>query len=65
MALLTPKIKLYIMNYGKYKIFQTDNGTEFKNSELKTFLENEGIKQVLSRVYHPQSMELLKLFIKK
>ena len=43
------------MNYGKCKIFQTDNGTEFKNVELKTFLANEGIKQVFSRVYHPQS----------
>ena len=55
MALVTSKIKLYIMNYGKCKIFQTDNGTEFKNAELKTFLANEGIKQVFSRVYHPQS----------
>ena len=43
------------MNYGKCKIFQTDNGTEFKNSELKTFFENKEIKQVFSRVYHPQS----------
>jgi hypothetical protein len=43
------------MNYGKCKIFQTDNGTEFKNAELKTFLANEGIKQIFSRVYHPQS----------
>ena len=43
------------MKFGKCKIFQTDNGTEFKNAELKTFLENEGIKQIFSRPYNPQS----------
>ena len=43
------------MKFGKWKIFQTDNGTEFKNAELKTFLENEGIKQIFSRLFHPQS----------
>ena len=43
------------MKFGKCKIFQTDNGTEFKNAELKTFLENEGIKQIFSRPYHSQS----------
>ena len=55
MFLVISKIKLFIINFGKYKIFQTDYGTEFKNLELKIFLENEDIKQVFSRVYHPQS----------
>ena len=55
MVNVVSKIKMYIMNFGKCKIFQTDNGTEFKNAELKTFLENEGIKHVFSRPYHPQS----------
>ena len=55
MFLVISKIKLFIMNFGKCKIFQSDNGTEFKNLELKIFLENEDIKQVFSRVYHPQS----------
>ena len=41
------------MKNGKWKILQTENGSEFNNSELKTFLKNEGIKQVFSRVYHP------------
>ena len=49
MILVASKIKLYIMNYGKCKIFQTDNEAEFKSSELKTFFENEGIKQVFSK----------------
>ena len=39
------------MNYGKWKIFQTDKGTEFQNSKLKTFFENEGIfKSILSSI---------------
>ena len=40
---------------GSVKFFKLNNGTEFKNAELKIFLEKEGIKQVFSRVYHPQS----------
>ena len=55
MSLVLSKIKLYILNFGKCKIFQTDNGTEFKNKELKLYLEKEDIKQVFSRPYHPQS----------
>ena len=55
MSMVLSKIKLYILNFGKCKIFQTDNGTEFKNKELKLYLEKEDIKQVFSRPYHPQS----------
>ena len=33
MVKVVSKIKVYIMNFGKCKIFQTDNGTEFKNAE--------------------------------
>ena len=29
--------------------------SKFKNSGLKTFFENEVIKQVISKIYHPQS----------
>ena len=55
MVNVVSKIKMYILNFGKCKIFQTDNGAEFKNAELKTFLDNEGIKLIFSRPYHPQS----------
>ena len=51
MNLVVSKIKMFILNFGKCKIFQTDNGKELKNRELKTFLENEGIEQVFSRPY--------------
>ena len=39
----------------KPKIIQTDNGLEFKNKILETYLKNEGIKHVLSRSHHPQT----------
>ena len=46
MKLVLSKIKLFILNFGKCKIFQTDNGIEFKNKELRFYLENENIKQI-------------------
>ena len=50
MEIVVSKIKLFILSFGKCKIFQTDNGLEFKNKELIVFLSNEGIK--LNRVFH-------------
>lgn len=55
MTLVCWKIKYHIFNYGKCKLFQCDNGREFKNRELKIFLENEGIDLIFSRVRHPQT----------
>ena len=49
------KIKLFILNFGKCNKFQTDNWTEFKNKELRLYIENKNIKQIFSRVYHSQS----------
>ena len=54
MPLVVSKIKLFFLEYGKCKIFQTDNSLEFKNKELRIFLENEGIKLIFSRPRHPQ-----------
>ena len=62
MKLVLSKIKLFILNFGKCKIFQTDNGKEFKNKELRLYLENENIKQIFSRVYHPQSIWAVEAF---
>ena len=67
MKMVLSKIKLFILNFGKCKIFQTDNGTKFKNKELRLYLENENIKQIFSRVYHPQpngSVEALDKFVR-
>ena len=55
MELVISKIKYHILLYGKCKILQCDNGTEFKNRELKVFTENEGIELIFSRPRHPQT----------
>ena len=49
------KIKSYIEINEAPILFQTDNGKEFKNSELKIFLENKNITYINSAPYHPQS----------
>lgn len=49
------KIKSYIEINEAPILFQTDNGKEFKNSELKIFLENKNITYITSAPYHPQS----------
>jgi hypothetical protein len=38
----------------KIKKIRSDNGTEFKNSQIKGFLEDEGIKHEFSSPYTPQ-----------
>ena len=53
-AILLSKIKSFIDINGLYKIFQTDNGLEFNNNLLKTYLENLNIKYVRGSPYHPQ-----------
>lgn len=40
---------------GAPTLFQTDNGKEFKNLELKIFLDNKNIIYITSSSYHPQS----------
>ena len=48
MELVISKIKYHILLYGKCKILECNNGTEFKNRELKVFTENEGIELIFS-----------------
>jgi transposase InsO family protein len=38
----------------RIKKIRSDNGTEFKNSQIKGFLEDEGIKHEFSSPYTPQ-----------
>ena len=49
------KIKLFILINKKPVFLQTDNGLEFRNKLLSEYLENEGIKHILSRPHHPQT----------
>ena len=49
------KIKNFISINKKPVIIQTDNGLEFKNKLLDKYLEDEGIKHILSRPHHPQT----------
>jgi transposase InsO family protein len=38
----------------RIKKIRSDNGTEFKNSQIEGFLEDEGIKHEFSSPYTPQ-----------
>jgi transposase InsO family protein len=38
----------------RIKNIRSDNGTEFKNSQIEGFLEKEGIKHEFSSPYTPQ-----------
>jgi transposase InsO family protein len=38
----------------RIKTIRSDNGTEFKNSQIEGFLEEEGIKHEFSSPYTPQ-----------
>jgi transposase InsO family protein len=38
----------------RIKKIRSDNGTEFKNSQIECFLEDEGIKHEFSSPYTPQ-----------
>ena len=49
------KIKSFINVNGPCQIFQTDNGLEFNNINLKVYLENLNIKYIRSAPYHPQN----------
>jgi transposase InsO family protein len=39
---------------AKVKKIRSDNGTEFKNTQVKDFLHEEGIKHEFSAPYTPQ-----------
>ena len=53
--LVLSKIKIFFRENGKCEIFQTDNGKEFNNVILKTYLENNNVKYLRSAPYHPQT----------
>ena len=46
----------------KIKLLQSDNGSEFKNAKMASFLEKEGIKQIFSTAETPQSNGVVERF---
>jgi transposase InsO family protein len=42
------------MSSLRIKMIRSDNGTEFKNSQIERFLDEEGIKHEFSSPYTPQ-----------
>jgi transposase InsO family protein len=43
----------------RIKNIRSDNGTEFKNSQIEGFLEDEGIKHEFSSPYTPQQNDVV------
>jgi transposase InsO family protein len=43
----------------RIKMIRSDNGTEFKNSQIKGFLEEEGIKHEFSSPYTPKQNDVV------
>ena len=54
-VLILSKIKIFFKNNKPFEIFQKDNGREFNNILLKTYLENNKIVYLRSAQYHPQT----------
>ena len=48
-------IEIYIENFGKPKILQTDNGKEFDNQHINNYCKENDIKLIHSSPYHPQT----------
>ena len=57
-------IKLWFALHEKLDSLQSDNGTEFVNSTLKTYLEKEGVNHIRGSPYHPQSQGAVEAFNK-
>ena len=57
-------IKPWFALHEKPDSLQSDNGTEFANSTLKTYLEKEGVNHIRGLSYHPQSQGAVEAFNK-
>ncbi|UYV80368.1 K02A2.6-like [Cordylochernes scorpioides] len=49
------QLRRLFSSYGLPEELVSDNGPQFTGSEMKSFLEGNGIKQTLIPAYHPQS----------
>ena len=64
MCFVISKIKLFIINNGKSKIIQIDNGNEFDNMEMRIYCENNKIKFINSSPYHPKTNGAVETILK-
>ena len=51
-------IKQFVNYIGKPKIFQSDNGTEYKNTLINNYLTTNNINHIYSSPRHPQSNDV-------
>ena len=54
------KMRSTFASHGLSVIIVSDNGSNFVNSEFKSFLQKNGIKHVTSEPYHPSTNGLVK-----
>lgn len=54
--------KKMMKDVKKMSIIRSDNGSEFKNRKMTSYIKNEGMKQVFSDPYSPQSNGAIERF---
>ena len=52
----------HFLSEGKFDIFHSDNGSEFRNEQVEATLEKWGISERHGRAYHPQSQGQIERF---
>ena len=53
------RLEIVFSTFKKPDIFQSDNGTEFKNALIKNYLKNNRIEYINGGVRHPQSQRVV------
>ena len=53
------KLRTTFGSHGLPEIVVTDNGSNFMSSELKSFLQKNGVRHITSAPYHPSSNGLV------
>ena len=64
-AIVTQALRTWFAQFGLPEIVVTDNGPGFASEEFEVFLQNNGIKHILSAPYHPSSTELAVQIVKR
>ena len=64
-AIVTQALRTWFAQFGLPEIVVTDNGPGFASEEFEVFLQNNGIKHILSAPYHPSSTERAVQIVKR